>query len=133
MPRLRYQDLLKDPRWQRRRLERMQQADFKCECCGKGHETLNVHHLRYVAGRMPWEYEDADLSVLCESCHELQHLPKPSAADLERERQIDALQREVIGMSDPGRKRQALAEMSTLIRSRSQLAVIRLERERGLR
>jgi ribosomal protein S27E len=60
---------LKDPRWQRRRLEILQSANFKCEVCGAQDETLHVHHGCYIRGREPWDYESAFLHVLCEGCH----------------------------------------------------------------
>lgn len=75
-----YHQLLKDGRWQRRRLEIMQRDDFKCTKCGTTND-LNVHHLRYIDGRKPWEYEDADLVTLCGDCHKATH------EEMERERQ----------------------------------------------
>jgi hypothetical protein len=68
-----YWEKLKDPRWQKLRLEAMQKADFHCERCGDGESTLNVHHKEYFKGREPWEYKPKQLAVLCESCHEYQH------------------------------------------------------------
>lgn len=65
-----YSDLLRDPRWQRKRLEVMERADFTCEDCGDTTTTLNVHHTFYAKGRKPWEYELDTLKCLCESCHE---------------------------------------------------------------
>ena len=67
-----YHQLLKDGRWQRRRLEIMQRDDFKCTKCGTTND-LNVHHIRYIDGRKPWEYEDADLVTLCRDCHKATH------------------------------------------------------------
>ena len=75
-----YHQLLKDGRWQRRRLEIMQRDDFKCTKCGTTND-LNVHHLRYIEGRKPWEYENADLVTLCGDCHKATH------EEMERERQ----------------------------------------------
>lgn len=74
-----YGELLRDPRWQRKRLEIMQRADFRCEQCGTDRITLNVHHLRYFRGRNPWEYEGRYLVCLCEPCHALQHPEKQKA------------------------------------------------------
>lgn len=71
-----YADLLKDPRWQKKRLEVFQAAYFTCELCGDERTTLHVHHLRYRRGRMPWEYPLADLLCLCETCHRAQHPEK---------------------------------------------------------
>lgn len=65
-----YTELLRDPRWQRMRLEVMQRDGFACRECGDKTETLNVHHAFYVFGRAPWEYETETLRTLCETCHE---------------------------------------------------------------
>ena len=67
-----YHQSLKDGRWQRRRLEIMERDDFKCCGCGTT-DGLNVHHLRYIAGRKPWEYDDEDLITLCAKCHKKRH------------------------------------------------------------
>jgi hypothetical protein len=64
-----YSDLLRDPRWQRKRLEIMERDDWQCQECGDKATTLNVHHRRYVKGCKPWEYEDDDLVCLCQPCH----------------------------------------------------------------
>lgn len=64
-----YADLLKDPRWQRKRLEVLQRAGWMCEECGDHTTTLHVHHRQYLKGRNPWDYPDELLQVLCEKCH----------------------------------------------------------------
>lgn len=64
-----YRDDLRDPRWQRRRLEILQRDEFSCRFCGDDRNELHVHHKRYVAGRKPWEYSDDDLMTLCAECH----------------------------------------------------------------
>jgi hypothetical protein len=64
-----YFEKLKDPRWQRKRLEIMQRDDFKCRTCNSETKTLNVHHIRYFKGREPWDYRDWYLVTLCEDCH----------------------------------------------------------------
>lgn len=66
-----YSEMLKDPRWQRRRLEILNNADFTCENCGSKEKTLHVHHMFYRRGHKPWEYQDHVYRVLCEDCHEL--------------------------------------------------------------
>jgi hypothetical protein len=68
-----YGELLKDPRWQRRRLEILNRANFACESCDAADRTLHVHHRIYRKGAMPWEYEDYELIALCESCHAVEH------------------------------------------------------------
>lgn len=68
-----YSDLLKDPRWQRKRLEILESRGWVCENCGDSDKTLHVHHVRYVKGRMPWEYDGSELKVFCEKCHKERH------------------------------------------------------------
>jgi Zn finger protein HypA/HybF involved in hydrogenase expression len=63
----------KDPRWQKKRLEVMQQADFRCESCESGEKTLNVHHKSYKKNHNPWEYDEWELECLCEDCHNEKH------------------------------------------------------------
>lgn len=68
-----YSEKLRDPRWQRRRLEVMSAAGFACEQCGCETRTLNVHHLLYRKGAEPWDYSDAELACVCEDCHTAEH------------------------------------------------------------
>lgn len=65
-----YREKLLDPRWQKKRLEIMQRADFKCEDCGAADKTLHVHHGYYEYGYEPWDYDNSSLHCLCEDCHE---------------------------------------------------------------
>lgn len=65
-----YSELLKDPRWQKKRLEILNRDKFECRCCGRDDKTLQVHHIIYETGRKPWEYNNDDLITLCEFCHE---------------------------------------------------------------
>ena len=79
-----YAELLKKPQWQKRRLQMLEAAGWKCVECGAEEQQIHVHHKRYIAGAKPWEYEDKDLAVLCEACHEKAHgidtgRPKPGA------------------------------------------------------
>lgn len=68
-----YSEKLKDPRWQRRRLEILNRSDFACEVCLSKTKTLHVHHKLYRKGAQPWEYADHELAALCEDCHETDH------------------------------------------------------------
>lgn len=68
-----YSQLLLDPRWQKRRLEMLKEADWACQCCLDTTKTLHVHHIRYIKGRKPWEYSDSELRVLCKDCHADEH------------------------------------------------------------
>ena len=65
-----YWELLKDPRWQRKRLEVLERDGWACRQCKDTTTTLNVHHVYYERGRKPWEYENEALVSLCEPCHE---------------------------------------------------------------
>lgn len=66
-----YWEKLKDPRWQKKRLDILNRDEFACLDCGDTESTLHVHHCLYRRGLEPWEYEDRELRTLCESCHEL--------------------------------------------------------------
>ena len=70
--RVSYSEKLRDPRWQRRRLEIMGRDSFSCRRCLAEHITLNVHHRWYESGKEPWEAEDAALVTLCEDCHKIE-------------------------------------------------------------
>jgi hypothetical protein len=60
----------KDPRWQKRRLEILQRDNFTCTSCGNNSETLNIHHcVPYKKNLKIWEYQDNELTTLCENCH----------------------------------------------------------------
>lgn len=69
MKRSTYSEKLKDPRWQKKRLEVMGYDSFKCVECGSESKTLNVHHTYYVSGRNPWDYPSRSLLTLCQDCH----------------------------------------------------------------
>jgi hypothetical protein len=67
-----YSEKLKDPRWQRKRLEIMQRDNFKCSQCHNGDITLNVHHWQY--SKEPWDAKNEDLTTVCHLCHkEIEH------------------------------------------------------------
>jgi hypothetical protein len=72
-----YRDKLLDPRWQRVRLRVFARDGWSCVACNETTRTLNVHHLRYQAGKDPWESHPDSLATLCELCH---WLVSPAAA-----------------------------------------------------
>lgn len=65
-----YSELLKDYRWETRRQQILQRDGRACTRCTCSQKILHVHHLYYVAGRMPWNYPNFALQTLCEDCHE---------------------------------------------------------------
>ena len=64
-----YSEKLRDPRWQKKRLEIMNRDAFQCCDCRSKTETLNVHHAFYRKGADPWDYDNEWLITLCEPCH----------------------------------------------------------------
>lgn len=67
-----YSEKLKNPKWQKKRLEILQRDNFKCCNCLNGESTLHVHHSMYL-GKEPWETPSECLDTLCEHCHEFEH------------------------------------------------------------
>lgn len=63
-----YFEKLKDPRWQKKRLQIFERDKWACLCCDRKDETLCVHHLVYSA-KEPWDEPDENLETLCEDCH----------------------------------------------------------------
>lgn len=64
-----YIEKLKDPRWQKKRLEIFKRDGWACQVCYDDKATLHVHHRYYEAGKAPWEYPPEAFSTLCEECH----------------------------------------------------------------
>jgi len=68
-----YWQKLRDPRWQRKRLEVFEAAQFSCERCGDDQNPLHAHHLAYRKNVDPWDYPDELLVCLCNQCHQRWH------------------------------------------------------------
>jgi hypothetical protein len=98
-----YADLLKDPRWQKKRLQILERDGWKCRACHDGSTTLHVHHLIYIKGQAPWDYKDSALIALCEDCHAMANARLFEATDYELEL-LHALRRcwvSTLGTADP--------------------------------
>lgn len=67
---------LKDPRWQKKRLEILNRDQFTCRLCDDKESTLHVHHVWYERGADPWDYPENCLITLCENCHEELHVAR---------------------------------------------------------
>jgi hypothetical protein len=67
-----YSKKLRDPRWQKKRLQIMERDDFRCQVCFDDEVTLNVHHGFYKKVNEPWDYPDSSLVTLCEDCHQVE-------------------------------------------------------------
>lgn len=77
-----YSEKLRDPRWQKKRLEILERDNWRCQLCFDGESMLHVHHRRYIPSRDPWDYPESCLVTLCESCHESEKDYMNSAIDL---------------------------------------------------
>lgn len=63
-----YSEKLRDPRWQKKRLEIMERDGWRCVCCGDDSSNLQIHHLVYRKLE-PWGYPDYLYQTLCADCH----------------------------------------------------------------
>lgn len=64
-----YSEKLKDPRWQKKRLQILKRDRFKCRYCGDKQTELQIHHLKYSGE--PWEADNENLITTCKHCHNL--------------------------------------------------------------
>ena len=68
-----YSDDLKNPKWQRKRLEIMQRDEFRCCLCLDPDKELYIHHLYYLPDTKTWDYDNECYVTLCEDCHKAYH------------------------------------------------------------
>lgn len=62
-----YSEKLKNPKWQKKRLEILQRDNFKCTKCGDSETELQIHHLKYNGE--PWDAPNSNLITVCKHCH----------------------------------------------------------------
>ena len=72
-----YVEKLKDPRWQKKRLEVFERDEWGCQSCMDSESTLHVHHRYYLPNTEPWDYPLDALLTLCENCHERERQERP--------------------------------------------------------
>ena len=65
-----YKDKLRDPRWQKKRLQIFTRDNWTCLSCGSKDKNLQVHHIVY-SKLDPWDYPDHLCQTLCDECHEI--------------------------------------------------------------
>ena len=65
-----YAQKLRDPRWQKKRLEILKRDEWTCQKCFDSGSTLAVHHRDYLLNTDPWDYPNDLLITLCEECHD---------------------------------------------------------------
>lgn len=70
------------PEWQKKRLQVLERAGWKCEQCGDADKQMHVHHKRYIKGRKVWEYNLENFEALCGACHEDNHEAKDRINDI---------------------------------------------------
>lgn len=73
--RVEYKKYIRSKAWGRKRRQKLNRVDHKCEECQAGDVLLHVHHLTYA--HLGSEEMD-ELQVLCEPCHLKKH-PKKKA------------------------------------------------------
>jgi len=76
-----YAEKLKDPRWQKIRLQVFERDEWNCQCCHSEDDTLVVHHQYYEYGKEPWDYPLDSFITLCQECHEKEFLRKELEED----------------------------------------------------
>lgn len=64
-----YSEKLRNPLWQKKRLDILNRDNFTCQVCSDTETELHIHHKEYINGRKPWEYEDDNFQTLCKHCH----------------------------------------------------------------
>lgn len=64
-----YAEKLRDPRWQKKRLEILERDNFCCRECGDKKTELHVHHLIYFSKTEPWDFPNCCLVTVCKNCH----------------------------------------------------------------
>ena len=67
-----YKEQLKNQLWLNKKAEILKRDNYRCANCGNI-VNLQVHHKRYISGRMAWEYDNDDLITLCRNCHYSTH------------------------------------------------------------
>jgi len=71
---LTYNQQLKHPKWQKKRLEILDDRNYTCQICEDTEKTLHVHHGVYEKDKLLWEYHRDTLWCLCDSCHKETHI-----------------------------------------------------------
>jgi hypothetical protein len=64
-----YSEKLRDPKWQKKRLEILERDKFSCQLCLDEKTELHVHHFTYDFKKEPWDYDDSNFITYCKHCH----------------------------------------------------------------
>ena len=66
-----YSEKLKNPLWQKKRLEILNRDNFTGVLCSDTETELHIHHKEYKWGNKPWEYPEDNFQTLCKRCHKI--------------------------------------------------------------
>ena len=68
---MKYADKLRDPRWQKKRLEIFERDGWYCVYCMYNTSMLSVHHIFYNK-KDPWDHDNDAMVTVCEECHKME-------------------------------------------------------------
>ena len=77
-PTLTYSQQLLTEQWHNKRMKILCRDGFKCTVCSST-KLLQVHHTKYLFGKLAWQYPDSWLVTLCSKCHKKVHKIKTKA------------------------------------------------------
>jgi len=84
-----YGALLRDARWQKKRLKILARDNNRCAKCGKARAGMNVHHKQYMPDAKPWDVPDSFLETLCPACHRGHHAEENQRARTIEQREFE--------------------------------------------
>lgn len=90
-----YNEKLRDPRWQKKRLDIFNRDGFQCQLCQTKTKPLHVHHMYYVHAD-PWDYPEEALVTLCVDCHEQESAIHRDIRDFQKNLQAKGMKPETI-------------------------------------
>lgn len=76
MTKEKYKELLTTRQWKQKRKRILNRDGWACTKCGCK-ENLEVHHIWYIEGRVPWDVPNSFLTTLCRTHHEEKHSNRP--------------------------------------------------------
>ncbi len=72
-------------------MEILSRDNFTCKICESKTRTLHVHHVEYLKGHDPWDYDNKYLVTYCESCHEIEHMFKGQIQDCLHDMRVEGI------------------------------------------
>ncbi len=99
-----YSQKLRDPRWQKKRLQILERDNWTCQSCQSTTKNLQVHHLVYKKID-PWDYADVCYQTLCEDCHGI----RQELTD----KMVDAIRLRIKNLSTEDLEKRAMKEMGS--------------------